>query len=71
MPAERQQDHFSIAEASDYLGCSQDTTRRMIARGEIKAYRVGPRLIRIRRHDLERALKPVTRLDLVSAGGGA
>lgn len=64
-------DMLSIAEASgpDYLNCHPDTTRRLIARGELPAYRVG-RLIRIKRRDLERAMRPVTRIDLVTAGGG-
>lgn len=62
---------LSLDQAAHELGCSRDTVRRMISRGELKAYRVGSRLIRIRRQDLERAIKPVTRLDLVSAGGGA
>lgn len=56
--------------ADDVLHCSQDTVRRMVARGELTAVRIGPRLIRIRRRDLERAMRPVTRIDLVTAGGG-
>ena len=70
--APSQLDMLSIAEASGpgFLNCHPDTTRRLIARGELPAYRVG-RLIRIKRSDLERAMKPVTRLDLVSVGEGA
>ncbi|WP_428094836.1 helix-turn-helix domain-containing protein [Demequina sp.] len=62
---------LSIAEASgpSFLNCHPDTTRRLISRGELPAYRVG-RAIRIKRSDLERALRPVTRLDLATAGGG-
>lgn len=62
-------DSLTISAAADELGCSHDTVRRMIARGDLRAYRVGARLIRIRRMDLERAMKPVTRVDLVSTGG--
>jgi len=60
---------LSLDQTAHELGCSRDTVRRMIARGELKAYRVGKRLIRIRRRDLERAMRPVTRVDLVTAGG--
>lgn len=45
--------------------CSEDTVRRLIARGELKAIRVG-RLIRIPRAAIKRAERPVTRI-----GGGA
>lgn len=68
MPAEASES-LSIGQVASELGCSHDTVRRMIARGELKAFRVGARLIRIRRRDLERAMKPVTRIDLATAGG--
>ncbi len=62
--------YLSIDGTSQELGCSPDTVRRLIARGELKAYRVG-RLIRIRREDLNRALKPVTRVSELTSGGGS
>lgn len=37
----------TIPEAADHYKVSTKTVRRMIARGEIEAKRVGPRLIRI------------------------
>jgi excisionase family DNA binding protein len=62
---------LSITEVAHNLNCSDDTVRRMISRGELRAYRVGSsRLIRIKRADLERAMRPVTRLDLATVGGG-
>ncbi|WP_083980070.1 excisionase family DNA-binding protein [Demequina salsinemoris] len=68
LPTEYDPDQtFSLTTAGELLGCSTDTVRRMIARGDLKAVRVGKRLIRIRRRDLDRALRPVTRVDLVSA----
>ena len=57
---------LSINQVADELGCSPDTVRRMIARRELPAVRVGKRLIRVRRVDIERAMRPVTRLDLVT-----
>lgn len=38
----------TIPEAADRLEVSTKTIRRMIARGEIEARRIGPRLIRVR-----------------------
>ncbi|WP_084622165.1 helix-turn-helix domain-containing protein [Demequina oxidasica] len=66
-----EQDTFSINKASHFLECHPDTIRRMIADGDLRAYRIGKRLIRIRKRDLERAMRPVTRIDLVSAGDRA
>ena len=57
--------YLTIESAADRLACSKDTVRRMIARGQLKAYRAG-HLIRIQHRDLERALKPVTNYQ----GGG-
>lgn len=37
----------TIAQAAGHYGVSRDTIRRMIARGEVYAERVGPRLIRV------------------------
>ncbi|MGC5628197.1 helix-turn-helix domain-containing protein [Georgenia sp. Z1344] len=50
---------LTIPRSAEILGTSRDTVRRMISRGELKAVRFG-RNIRIRPHDLEKALKPVT-----------
>lgn len=47
-------------QARTFLNVSQPTFRRMIARGDIPAIRIGQRLIRIRKSDLENILKPVT-----------
>lgn len=54
-------EYLSIADAAapGILNCHPDTIRRMVSRGELKAYRFG-RLIRIKRDDLEKAMKPVT-----------
>ena len=37
----------SIADAATALGVHRDTVRRMIARGELRAARIGPRLVRV------------------------
>lgn len=51
---------LSLDQVAEILSCSRDTVRRMIARGEVPATRIGQRLIRIRQSDLNRAMKPVT-----------
>lgn len=37
----------TLTEAGERYKCSSRTLRRMIARGELTAYRVGPKLLRI------------------------
>lgn len=45
--------YLTLAQASEYLGQSVKTLRRRIAAGALPAYRFGPRLIRVRLHDLD------------------
>jgi len=47
-----------LQQAADEASCSVSTLRNLIARGDLTAYRFGPRLIRVRRKDLEALLKP-------------
>jgi excisionase family DNA binding protein len=42
----------SIQQAADALGVSYNTIRRRIADGSLRAYRVGPRVIRVDRDSL-------------------
>lgn len=51
---------FDTKTAAAYLGISESTFRRMVARGEVKAYRIGQRAVRFRRADLDGAVKEVT-----------
>jgi excisionase family DNA binding protein len=44
----------SLDKAAQRLDCSRQTLRRMIAAGEIPAYRVGKRLLRVDMNDLLR-----------------
>lgn len=37
----------TLTEAADRYKCSSRTIRRMLARGDLTAYRVGPKLLRI------------------------
>ena len=47
-----------LQKAADEASCSVSTLRNLIARGDLTAYRFGPRLIRIRRKDLEALFRP-------------
>lgn len=44
---------------AEALGVSERTIRRMIADGELPAYRVGPRAVRIREDDLMALLRRI------------
>lgn len=72
-PAPSSLDFLTVEQAARLLQCQTKTVRRMISRGELRAFRPGKaRLIRIARQDLERALRPVTNVaDLVGAGDAA
>ena len=47
-----------LQQAAEEAACSVSTLRNLIARGDLTAYRFGPRMIRIRRQDLEALLQP-------------
>ena len=52
------QDVLTIPAAAEALSVSSQTVRRLIAQGELPAYRVGGS-IRIRAEDFEHALRPI------------
>lgn len=45
--------YVSLAQASAHVGVSERTIRRWIADGRLVGYRVGPRLLRVDRVELE------------------
>jgi len=51
-------DLLTIRQVSEYLGCSETTIRNRAKEGSLKAVRMGPRMIRIRREDLDAILQP-------------
>jgi excisionase family DNA binding protein len=55
----QRQRKMSVAEAADYHNCSEKTIRRAIRDGRLRAYRVGPRLIRIDPRDLDRLARRI------------
>ena len=52
-------ERISLQVAAEILGVSVDTVRRRIADGSLPAERIGPRLLRVRRADVEALLAPV------------
>ena len=52
-------DHFlSVAESAAYLGVDPMTIRNMLKDGRLRAWTLGPRVLRIRLSDLDSALSP-------------
>ena len=57
-PQEGQSALITLRQAAEESFCSVSTLRNLIARGDLTAYRFGPRMIRVRREDLAGLLKP-------------
>jgi len=53
-----ERDWLTIPEVAQELSLSTKTIRKQIAYGELKAHRFG-RAIRVKRSDLEKAMKPI------------
>lgn len=51
-------DMLSIRQAAEFANVTTGTVRNWVAQGQLKASRVGDKLIRIRRSDLEAMFKP-------------
>jgi excisionase family DNA binding protein len=49
----------TVSSAAEYLGVSTKTLRRMIARGDLRAFRMGSRMIRVDRAELDELLRPI------------
>ena len=50
---------LTVAEAADELAVTERFIRKLIADGDLRAVKVGARVVRIRRTDLEGLLRPV------------
>ncbi len=49
---------LTVAQAADELAVTERFIRKLIAAGELRAVKVGARVVRIRRSDLEDLLRP-------------
>ena len=49
---------LTVAEAADELAVTERFIRKLIADGDLRAVKVGARVVRIRRPDLEDLLRP-------------
>ena len=50
--------YISISDTADYLGVTTRTVRQMIADGRLTGYRLGARVVRLRRDEIDAALQP-------------
>lgn len=64
MPAISERDYYTVPQAAKLLDVSPATVWRWIAAEKLSAYRVGPRVIRIRKQDLETVIKPAKAKDV-------
>ncbi len=51
--------NLSLKQAAEWYGVSERTLRRRIAEGRLRAYRVGPRCIRVSVADMEALAQPI------------
>jgi excisionase family DNA binding protein len=50
--------NMSVADVAEYLGVTTRTVQQMLADGRLRGYRLGPRVVRLRRDDIDAALTP-------------
>lgn len=50
--------YISLVEAAEYLGVTGRTVRQMIADGRLTGYRLGARVVRLRRDEIDAAMRP-------------
>ena len=58
-PEKFQRAYVGIAEAATYLDVDPKTIRRLIASGELRAYRLGSKVLKVKLADLDGVLTPV------------
>jgi excisionase family DNA binding protein len=50
--------YLSIRETADYLGVTTRTVHTMVSDGRLIAYRLGARVVRLRRDEIDAAMQP-------------
>jgi excisionase family DNA binding protein len=63
--------YISLQEAAQRLQVTPPTIRRMISRGEIVGYRLGPRVIRVDLDELDRVARVIPAARPIRGGEGA
>lgn len=53
-----QSPYLTVAQAADELAVTERFIRKLIAEGDLRAVKVGARIVRIRRTDLDDLLRP-------------
>jgi excisionase family DNA binding protein len=61
---------ISMFEAAERLGVSEKSVRRFIAAGRLTGYRIGPRLIRVDRDEVEALLQRIPTTHPEGGDGG-
>jgi excisionase family DNA binding protein len=56
--AEPHSPFLTVAQAADELAVTERFIRKLIAEGQLRAVKVGARVVRIRRADLDELLRP-------------
>jgi excisionase family DNA binding protein len=51
---------MTVQDVAEYLGVSSHTVRNMISDGRLRAYTLGPRILRLRCSEVDAALKLAT-----------
>lgn len=49
----------SMKDVADQIGMTERSVRNLVARGELPAYRIGARTLRIDQADLDQIIRPV------------
>lgn len=63
------QRYADLATAAEYLSVTPKTIRRMISRGELTGYRIGPRTLRVDLNEVQALARPIP--TVATAGGAA
>ena len=56
--AKRLGPYISMTQTAELLGCTTRTIRQMVADGRLRAYRLGPKFVRLRSDEVLGALQP-------------
>ena len=68
-PLHSDDEYVTVPEAATYLHVSQSTIWRWIAHGELRAYRIGHRYVRLKRVDVEGVIRPIPARSSSATGG--